>query len=144
MQDHKRAPRPRTWLLAIALVAGVSATTSGCASTGGLSQRYDRENASVLRIDNRNWQDVKVYFVPGGGGQSVRVATVVAMTSAVVPLRGRAATELRGSGELRLEVRPLGSRERFMTQTVLARPGDKLQLSVGAFLQHSMLSISAW
>ncbi len=143
MQEHMRAPRPRTWLLAIALVA-VSVTTSGCASTGALSQRHNRADASVLRIDNHNWQDVKVYLVPAGGGQSVRVATVVSMTSEVVRLRGRAAMELRTNGELRLEIRPFASRERFTTQTVLARPGDKIQLRVGAFLHHSSLSISAW
>ncbi len=143
MKDHTRAPRLRTWLRAIALVAGVSATTSGCATTGALSQRYDRRNASVLQIDNHHWQGVKVYVVPAGGGQRVRVATVASMTSAVVRLRGWADTEVRVHGALRLEIRPFASRERFTTQTVLAHPGDKIQLRVGTFLQHSTLMTSA-
>ncbi len=143
VKEHMSAPRRRTWLLAIALIAGVSATTSGCATKGALSQRYDRGDAAVLRIDNRHWQDVKVYLVPASGGQSVRVATVVSMTSTVVRLRGRAAMEVRANGELRLEIRPFASRERFTTQTVLARPGDKIQLRVGTFLQHSTLMTSA-
>ena len=143
MKDHTRAPTLRTWLRAIALVAGVSSITSGCATTGALSQRYDQRTPSVLRIDNHHWQDVKVYVVPESGGMPVRVATVVSMTSAVVRLRGWAAMEVQAHGALRLEIRPFASHERFTTQTVLARPGDKIQLSVGTFLQHSTLIASA-
>ena len=143
MKEHMRAPRPHSWLLAIALVAGVSAATSGCATRGTHFQQHGRAPASVLLIDNRHWQDVKVYLIPSSGGQPVRVATVVSMTTAVVPLRGRAAMKVRSNGELRFEIRPFASREGFATHTVLANPGDQIQLRVGTFLQHSTLSVRA-
>ena len=134
-----KAPTTLAKLLLIAVVTG--AATTGCATAGTLSSRAVADRQTAVSIRNDNWSDVKVYLVDASGGMPVRLGTVTSMSTLRIPLRGAVASQLRSQGSLRFEIRPLGSRSSYMTDSVIMAPGDVMHLTVASHLRHSTLVV---
>ena len=120
----------------------VATITAGACGTGGAVTRIQTINPSPamsLYVRNDNWHDMRVYFVPDAGGPLVRVGTVRSLNSAVLPLRGRVKSEIRIRGNVRFLLRPLASRDTYLTHYVIVGAGDRIELTVANQLVHSTL-----
>ncbi len=138
-----KASTTLTKLLLIALVTG--AATTGCAPQGTLSSsRVAPNRQTAIRIRNYNWSDVKVYLVHASGAMPVWLGTIMSMTTLRIPLRGAAASQLNSQGSLRFEIRPLGSRSGYMTDSVIMIPGEVVHLTVASHLNDSTLMVKSW
>ncbi len=98
-----------------------------------------RSEPIALRVRNYNWQDVRIYFVPELGGRPIRLATVGSISTTTIPLRGPVASGVATRGAARFVVRPLGSRESFITHQLIVSAGDRMQLTVENQLRQSTL-----
>ncbi len=136
-----KAPTTLAKLLLIAVVTG--AATTGCATGGTLSSRAVAHRQTAVHIRNDNWSDVKVYLVHASGAMPVRLGTVTSMSTLRIPLRGAVASQLSSQGSLRFEIRPLGSRRGYMTESVIMSPGDVMHLTVATQLRNSTLVVRA-
>ena len=137
-----KAPTTLAKLLLIAVVTGT--TTTGCATRGtSLSRGVEPHQQTAVSIRNDNWSNVKVYLVHASGGIPVRLGTVMSMTTLRIPLRGAVASQLNSEGSLRFEIRPLGSRSSYMTDSVIMTPGDVMHLTVANHLRNSTLVVRA-
>ena len=135
-----KAPTTLTKLLLIAVVTGTA--TTGCATGGtSLSRRVEPQKQTAVRIRNDSWNDVKVYLVQAGGGMPVRLGTIMSMTTLRIPLRGAVASQIDSQGSLRFEIRPLGSRNGYVTESVIMTPGDVMHLTVASHLRNSTLVV---
>ncbi len=137
-----KAPTTLAKLLLIAVVTG--AATTGCATRGtSLSRGVESRQQTAVRIRNDNWSDVKVYLVHASGAMPVRLGTVTSMSTLRIPLRGAVASQLTSEGSLRFEIRPLGSRSGYMTDSAIMAPGDVMHLTVANLLRNSTLVVRA-
>ena len=112
--------RKRRALLALAAAVGVAA----CAS----QPRYETADAKAVgwptvavEVTNRNWMDIVVYAVTSS--QLVRLGSVTTGTLERFELPHSVNTL---GGDLYLEARPIGSRQIFRSQYILAVPGDRV------------------
>lgn len=129
-------PKWRTRIAAVALVVGVGAAGAACASGGGYANpavsNVDSRSV-VLRVNNQNWQDVRIYLAREFGGLPMRIGTVGGLGTAILRIR-------EGQGDYtRLLLRPIGSRATFITNAVNAAPGQAMELTVGSRLTFSNL-----
>ena len=103
---------------------------NGCAGTRTNGMRSLVSPAPTsLYVRNQNWHDMNIYFV-SESGSLVRVGRVVSLTNAVIKLRGRVKAEISLGANARFVLRPLGSRDTYVTHYVNVGPGDQIQLTV--------------
>ena len=133
MNTHRRP----ALIVALALITGGVAANTGCATNGypGLEETSSERQPIVLRVNNNNWHDMRVYVV-SESGNSRRVGMVTGMGSAVFRLRAPIA-----SGRTQILLRPIGTRATFVTNTVLVSPGATAELTVQNQLALSQLII---
>ena len=109
----------------LALVVGA------CAGTGPREQGERAPDAgyATVVIENDATRIVTVYAVRSG--TRMRLGTVAGVSSREFPIRR---SMLDATGELRLMVDPLGSRERYYSDTIIVDPGDVVQLRVSSLI----------
>ena len=112
-------------IAALALFLGCGATfpqTSNIRGTGGDRGRDDW----VLRVDNNNWSNAKVYLIPAYGGKGHRVITVNGMTRSEVTMKPRVST-------FRFQIEFLASRVIWVSQ--LWGPGEPcLEIDIRTYI----------
>lgn len=115
-----------------ALVA--AALASGCASRypGFVSPEADPHHAA-LRVQNNNWQDVRIYLVREDGGAPQRLGSVSSLASGTIRIPSTTQQFVR------LLLRPLGSRASYLTPPIFLEPGRVIQLTVASALTQSSL-----
>ncbi len=123
--------------LAIVLAA---AGMSGCATSTPPLRSGFRAPATSIRIRNDNWQDVRVYLVSANGSVPIRIGIVTSMTTAVIPMRGRLASQF-SRGSLQFLIRAIGSTVNYTTHTILVNAGSVTELTVENRLEHSTLMV---
>ena len=100
-----------------------------------LCHRLTRDGASVwLDVENRSWHDVRVYALRGSTGY--RLGTVPALGSARFSV---SIGVLGASHDMRLELDPIGSRERYVTDRIVVSPGQHVDFRIGV-----RLPLSSW
>lgn len=125
--------QPASSLLLVLVVATSLASGPGCASS---EPRRQRPTGPVLvEITNHNVLDMNVYVV--SGSQTIRLGTVTTNRTETFELP----TSLSPARSLRLLVDPIGARSGFLTDEVVANPGDVVQLTVQPNLPTSTTSI---
>ena len=120
--------RGRTLALAALVLTGACATARERpfdAPAGSLA-------ANVLLVTNRGWSDVVVY--QADGSTPVRLGWVPALRSSRLAIQ-------RGSGPLRLVLRPSASSEAFVAEPVWVTPGQVVHLTVHPMLGASELTV---
>jgi hypothetical protein len=110
--------RTRRRVLALAASMGMAA----CA----MQPRYDRREpagwpAVAVEVTNRNWMDVVVYAVTSS--QLVRLGSVTTGSAQRFELP-RSVNTL--GGDFYLEARPVGTRQVFRSQLIMAGPGARV------------------
>lgn len=120
--------------MALVLMTGVVATMMGCAGGyPGLEQADPESRSVLLRVQNNNWHDMRVYVI-SESGRSTRVGMVTGLSRGV--LRIRAPIQY---GSTRVLLRPVGTRATYMTQPILLQPGSSAELIVQNQLTMSQL-----
>jgi hypothetical protein len=87
-------------------------------------------------IENRRSDDVVVELLRDG--QRQRLGLVTAQNRSTFTMRWR---QISNSSRLMLSVHPIGSNSRYVTETLLLRPGSEVELTVNQVLRQSILSI---
>lgn len=113
---------------------GVSACSRSPEINDALSPR---DLTSVLYVENRHWDTIRIYFLPDNGSSSVRVGAVGGSSSQTIEVKGQFAASILSRGRVRLLLRPLASRRSFVTAPVVVSPGEDLQLFVETQLDMS-------
>jgi hypothetical protein len=134
-----KTPRKLAVYAAIAWVTGVGGANIGCmsgASYPGMNKVDADARFPLLRVENRNWADVRVYIVPEVG-QPVRLGTITSMQTVLLRIR-----HPLGNGVARILIQPIGSRASYTTESVIIEPGRRLELVVQSSL--SLSSLAAW
>ena len=114
-------------LVMAACVPAQAVRTAGIASP---------QRAATVEVSNQNWADVTVYAVQTGVRQ--RLGTVTSMSTTVFRVPP---TMAAGTGELRLVIDLLGSRQVHVTEPFFIGPGQRAVLRVQNHLAISSLSV---
>ena len=110
----------------LALVAGLMAlfAVAGCRSTGPGFPAPQRSEAFV-RVDNRSMLDMTVYVVRSG--ERRRLGLVNALSTQTLPIPS---VLIEGSGVLRFLADPIGSSRTPVSEEIVVRHGDVVQLVI--------------
>ena len=126
----------------IALLAFAAMLVTGCAAKRTSSEHSSLPNSAAhiepieLTVSNHNWLDVVVFVVHGG--QRTRLVTVTAAknASAMIP-----EFALRHHGQIRLFAHAVGNPETFMSETIVARKGMRIEWTLESDLKRSSVAI---
>lgn len=121
----------------IALTLAIGTLALGCASAREASEsRRLTAPVTVVRVTNQNWNDVRTYVV--SGGQRIFLGVVTTNRSVEFDLP----REAFGSGRsLVFVARPLGSRETYVSDETLVRPGDTIEWTIANTLSNSFVTV---
>jgi hypothetical protein len=111
---------------AVALAAGLIAllALAGCRSTGGAVPSSQRSEAFV-RVENRSMLDMTVYVMRGG--ERRRLGLVNALSTQMLPIPS---VLVDGSGVLRFLADPIGASRTPVSEEIVVRHGDVVQLII--------------
>jgi len=110
--------RPLSSRLVLVVLAGVACHRGAVAPINPQAE-------VAVTVDNQNFLDMDVFLIRGG--QRVRLGMVPGLSSRILMVR----PDLIGYGtELRFELHPIGGRSNPVTETISARPGDVIQLTI--------------
>jgi hypothetical protein len=87
-------------------------------------------------VENTNWLDVVVYSLGSGARRRLGTVTSFAKETFRIPRH-----ELFSSAGLRLVADPIGSREVFVSERIIAGPGDRVVLTLAPRLAQSYFAI---
>lgn len=119
--------------LALALLAGSTLVACGGSATRQDDSRQpgpDEPYATVV-VDNDAIRIVTVFAVRSG--TRMRLGTVAGVSSKEFPLRR---SMVDASGEIRLMIDPLGSQQRYYSDSIIVDPGDVVHLQVSALINR--------
>jgi hypothetical protein len=123
--------------VAFALAAGAASAQERGPSDEKKSDKAERvvtRNEPVrVRVSNHNWLDARVYV--DDGGALTPLGFIVAQQTEEFTLPPRV---LGTANPVRLVARMIGSRQGYVSQTLLIGPGDALQLDL-----HNQIGLSA-
>lgn len=129
---HLRWLSPRAAAFRLVLLVLVAASAAGCfRSRGGLP-----EDEITIEVENRNYLDVTIYAVSGGGRIRIGDVTGTGTKSFAVALR-----RVSPTGELRLQVDPVGSRRTWTSGSLQVFAGQTIELRVESEVTRSTYSI---
>jgi hypothetical protein len=111
---------------ALALTAGLIAllAVAGCRSTGRDAPSVQRPEAFV-RVDNRSMLDMTVYVVRSG--ERRRLGLVNALSTQTLPIPS---VLIDASGVLRFLADPIGASRTPVSEEIVVRHGDVVQLVI--------------
>lgn len=124
----------------LALVAATGISLAACATAGSADRPtrtvpYQPESATVV-VENRNWQDVRVFALVGGVRH--RLGTVTSMNTS----RFRVPERLTASARrMQIFVDPVGGHETFLSPSVQVYAGQEVNLSVQNHLAISSIAV---
>jgi hypothetical protein len=87
-------------------------------------------------VENRRSDDVVVELIRDG--QRQRLGMVTAQNRSAFTVHWR---QVSNSSRLVLSVHPIGSNSRYITETLLLRPGSEVELTVNQVLRQSTVSV---
>lgn len=90
----------------------------------------------TLDVANHNWLDVVVYVVHGGQRTRLAMVTAAGSASFVVP-----DYTLRNNGQIRLLAHAVGDPNKFMSETIVAKPGMTIDWTIETDLKRSSLAV---
>lgn len=121
-------PRAAAFLFVLAVIPG------GCAEPHRGPWEAPSPAALTLEVRNNNYLDVAIYAHTDG--QHLRLGSVTGQSHATLEIP--TSVVVRADG-FRLEVDPVGARDSYVTERIVASPGAIVVLDVG-----SVLGMSSW
>jgi hypothetical protein len=97
---------------------------AGCRSTGGAPPAGQRSEAFV-RVDNRSMLDMTIYVIRGGERRRLGLAN--ALSTQLLPIPS---VLIDGSGVLRFLADPIGGSRTPVSEEIVVRHGDVVQLMI--------------
>ncbi|HEX6039702.1 hypothetical protein [Longimicrobium sp.] len=126
----------RHWMRA-ALVLWISA--AGCATAGGRGTKPSlgkRTPPPMVVVANQNFLDMNLYVVQSG------VRARLGMVTGLSTQRFRLPRDMNGDmADVRIFADPVGSSQGYLSPPVRVRPGQSLELTIGATLSLSSLAV---
>jgi hypothetical protein len=107
-------------------------TLAGCYKNRGASA----DDGITLEVENRNYLDVTIYAVSGGSRIRVGEVTGTGTKSFELSLR-----RVSPTGELQLQVDPVGSRRTWTSSSLHVFGGQTIELTVESEVTRSSYSI---
>lgn len=121
----------------ILVAAAASAALAACApATEQAGNNFVSHSKTELVVQNRNWQDINVYLVHGGG--RTRLGTVTAMARASFPVPD---AYVLGVSDINVQADPTGSHRTFTSGPIQVYPGARLELTVENAIQLSSFAV---
>jgi hypothetical protein len=111
-------------------------TLAGCARRHQVASADSAEEAVVLIVDNRNWQDVVIYAVHDGSRS--RLGMVVTARTATFTLPPSYVTK---GGDLYFIADPVGATRSFSSERVVVQPGQYIEWTLESGLERSSLLV---
>jgi hypothetical protein len=120
---HVRHAHLRTFLmLTVGLLALVA--TSGCQATGRGPLSTERSE-SFVRVDNRSMLDMTVYVLRGGERRRLGLVNALSTQMLSIPR-----VLIEGAGVLRFLADPIGGTRTPVSEEIVVRNGDVVQLII--------------
>jgi hypothetical protein len=94
------------------------------------------EGDVAFQIENRRSDDVVVELIRDG--QRQRLGMVTAQNRSTYTLRWQ---QVSNASRVALSIHPIGSNSRYITESLLLRPGSEVELTVNQVLRQSVLSV---
>lgn len=94
------------------------------------------EGDVAFQIENRRSDDVVVELIRDG--QRQRLGMVTAQNRSTYTLRWQ---QVGNASRVALSIHPIGSNSRYITESLLLRPGSEVELTVNQVLRQSVLSV---
>ena len=122
--------------LCLTLIGCASASSSGDNPFASARSRAPRDGPVEVRVENNAYLDMHIYVVYGAGQQrSLGMVTGLTRRTLVIP--NQVIQTLSG---IQLLADPIGSSRGFMSQPILAYPGQRVRFTI-----QNLLSLStAW
>ena len=116
-------------MLKIAALLTLSLLTVAAPGCGG-NRGYENlspEEASVLRVENNNIRDMRVYLRPGAGGERFRIGTANGLTTTIMKLPR---TMVTGVTQVVFELVPIGGGGRSFSEQITIHEGEEIVLRI--------------
>jgi len=107
---------------------GLAALTALVFACGGGPRTEDSaapEQRTVLRVENDNFSDMRIYV--WRGGQRIRIGVANAKSVSTIPLNR---TIVVGTQTLRFEADPIGGRTSSVSEQITVSPGEEIVLRI--------------
>ena len=105
-----------------------TAVLAGCGSSAPRTETVPGpEGFGVVRVENQNIRDMRIYVRPNGGGARFRLGTANALDTTTLKIPK---TMVAGITELIFEVSPLGGGSQF-SEKITVVPGEEIVLRIG-------------
>jgi len=127
--------------LAILASGFLAASTAACAAHHAAAADAGADSSLateqlVVEIENHNWSDVVIFVLHDG--RSARLAQVTAGRSISVPLLARHVSPM---GTFQLAVHPIGGSTDYKSESLSARTGNTVRLTVENTVGRSSVAI---
>lgn len=123
-------------LLLVPLLAACATTGQTATNNETETQKATQQQGVVVQVVNQNFNDVDVYAI--SGTRTTRLGTVFGNSTETFPVER---WRVDGTGDLRLLADPIGSSYAYLSDQVIASPGDTVQLQVSADLGMSTVTV---
>lgn len=112
-----------TRLLALALL---TLAAPGCGGNRGY-ENLSPDDAAMLRVENNNIQDMRIYVRPNAGGSRWRVGTANGLSTTLLKIPK---TLVTGVTDLVFEISPIGGGASSRSERITASPGEEIVLRI--------------
>ena len=85
------------------------------------------EGYAVVRVENQNTRDMRIYVRPGAGGSRFRIGTANGLETTLLKIPR---TMVTGVTELTFEIQPLGGGGSQFSERITASPGEEIVLRI--------------
>ena len=100
---------------------------AGCGGHNRTEASLGPEGYGVVRVENQNIRDMRIYVRPGAGGARFRLGTANGLETTTLKIPR---TMVTGVTELTFEVTPLGGGGSQFSQKITANPGEEIILRI--------------
>jgi len=120
-----------TALAAVGLVA-----PAGCATGAGGPPAQDPLQETTVEVTNHNWNTIHAYVMAGGARYSLGMVTTTRTQRFIIP-----AMAVSSGRNLIFLALPIGSSLAYVSEEVIVRAGDAVQVTIQNDLSQSFVTI---
>ena len=100
---------------------------AACAGRNRAEPPANPDEYTTVRVENDNFQDMRLYVRPGVGGQRIRLGTALGKQISTFKIPK---TVVFGITQLAFEIDPIGGGGKSLSETVTVNPGEEIVLRI--------------